>query len=91
MQYFVQEHEIYSRSPYGALMYARIFNSQVKPEDVLDGFDVDLNFEDRPMTKVKEDYKTHSAPRYWDYEQRKLVDNIKDIKARWYYVPMGCC
>lgn len=91
-QYNIRGYIVYSRSPYGALMYARsLFREYLCVHDVLDGEqDAELNYEDRPTTRVLEDGKTHSSNRYWDYKHRRLCDNLKDVCGRWYHELSGC-
>ena len=111
--YLVKEVGVcYAASPYGALIYARWHGRNICAcshcNSVMDIPDVELNFEDRPITKVKilEGWRkvgvdgketfwpliTTSAPRYWDYKHKKLVDSPTQWCTDHYFASRhGCC
>lgn len=102
-QYNIKGTVVYSRSSYGALMYARsLFRECLYVHDVLDGeTDAELNYEDRPITimnnwsEITNKPIKCANPRYWNHETRQLEDSVP--KGLFYYAGTrpfrggGCC
>lgn len=90
--YRVNGYLVYSRSPYGALMYSRSTHDNTLTASMVDDCPeeiIDLNFE-REASRTQYNVP-RNVTRHWDHVKRELVDTLTSSQMDSYYAGTRSC